>query len=278
MALLDMRAAHKAIYLLLIIALMCIENRAINKDRADLVKAEDDRRREENTKFAGILEEGRKHFAASLAENQREFAETLRRSDRIIAGVGDSVNMQTGGDSFAYITLTGPMSPIITVDKFSNPSAPWMLVSVTSHGKYPLKNIHAYLMDDERRLAAIQEYNKHPDGDWMKAIQSGDTEYQYAYLRPQSAEAPSGEAEPIGAYPVPQGNSKRLSIHFSSLNGDWNETLHLGLVNSQWHQCLSILGPTVKQSKEPFIWCDSDWPEGKILAEKDWADLKPPSH
>ena len=127
------------------------------------------------------------------------------------------------------------------------------------------------MMDDARRRDAANEYNKHPDGDMIKAINSADMTYQYPYLRPQSPEAPSGDVQTLGAYPVPRGDSMRLSILFSGLNGYWNETLHLGLVNGQWHQCLSVLGPTVKQSLDPFIWCDSDWPEGKALAEKDWS-------
>jgi hypothetical protein len=45
------------------------------------------------------------------------------------------------------------------------------------------------MMDNERRLAAMQEYNNHPNGDWITAINSADTEYQLPYLRPQSTEA-----------------------------------------------------------------------------------------
>jgi hypothetical protein len=48
---------------------------------------------------------------------------------------------------------------------------------MTSHGKYPLREIRADLMDDERRTAAVEEYNKHPDGDWLRAIQSADITY-----------------------------------------------------------------------------------------------------
>jgi len=131
------------------------------------------------------------------------------------------------------------------------------------------------MMDEDLRLAAMEEYNKHPGGDWMKAIQSGDTRYQYPYLRPQSPEGPSGDVEVLGMYPFPKGDSKRLSIAFSGLNGYWNETLHLGRVNGTWHQCLSVMGPTVKQATNPFVYCDADWPEGKVLAGKDWRPTKP---
>jgi hypothetical protein len=192
----------------------------------------------------------------------------------MLTDVEDSIKTQTGGDTFAFIALT-PEPGLVTFNNFPHPAGPYFLVSISSHGKYPLRAIHATLMDDERRQAAVQEYNKHPDGDWLKAIQSADVTYQYPYLRPQSPEAPGGDVQAIGAYPIPSGNSMRLTINFSSLNGYWDEVLHLGLVNGQWHNCLSLLGPTVKQFTEPFIWCDSDWPEGKILAEKDWPQSKP---
>src|ERR1700722_14121252 len=51
MALLEMRSPQKAVYLILVLSLMFIENRAINSDRADATRAEDDRRKEEREKF-----------------------------------------------------------------------------------------------------------------------------------------------------------------------------------------------------------------------------------
>ena len=131
-------------------------------------------------------------------------------------------------------------------------------------------------MDDERRIIAMREYNQHPNGDFIHVINSADTEYQIPYLRPQSREAPSGEIDVIGLYPMPQVDSKRLTIAFSALNGYWNEVLHLGRVNDVWRQCLSIIGPTVEQNNHPLIHCDTEeWPEGKKLAQQDWQFPKP---
>lgn len=259
---------EKALWTLAVFILLLLEIKSVYQDRNEHDREQATTRAAEERNFKAIADE----ITSSMRQSDFNFAQTMNRSDRIIAGVADSIKMQTGGDSFAFITLTGPESPILEVSGIPHPPAPWMMVAITSHGKYPLRNVHAILMDDERRIAAMQEYNKNPVGDWIKAIQSGDTEYLSPYLRPQTAEAPSGDVQIIGAYPVPQGTSKRLSIAFSSLNGNWNEGLHLGLVKGQWHQCLSVLGP--KEFTKPFIWCDSDWPEGKALAEKDWAGIK----
>jgi len=192
----------------------------------------------------------------------------------MLTGVEDSIKTQTGGDSFAFISFTAQQASSFEMrwNNFIAPRGmPYFVVSITSRGKYPLRGTHATMMDDERRLAAMQEYNRQPNGDFMQAINSADIEYQMPYLRPQSPEAPGGEVDIIGLYPMPEQASKRLTIAFAAPNGYWNEVLHLGRVNGAWHQCLSVMGPNVEQASHPFVYCDTaDWPEGKELADKDW--------
>jgi len=257
MVLAEMRPVHKAIYFILIIALVFTENRAIDKDRDAFVRDERQARKEENEQFQDIANELRN----SMEISRQQFAQTMERSDRIIAGVGDTIKTETGGDSFAYITFT------------PQPNQQFML-AITSHGKYPLRQVHVTMMDEERRLQAMQEYNKHPEGNWIAAINAADTEFQLPYLRPQSPEAPGGDVQMLGAYAFGAQDAKNLTIAFSSLNGYWNERLHLRRINGKWHQSLSVMGPTAKQALHPFIYSDPDYPEGKALAEKDWAPIK----
>lgn len=198
--------------------------------------------------------------------------------ESIAGGISDSINAQTGGDSFAFISFTAQRAQSFDTrwNNFIAPKGkPYFVVSITSHGKYPLRGTHAIMMDDERRLAAMQEYNTHPNGGWMQAINSADTEYQIPYLRPQSAESPSGQVDVIGIYAMSEADFKRITVNFSAPNGYWNEALHLGRMNGVWHQCLSVVGPTIKQFTHPFIYCDSEWSAGKALAEKDWVPTKP---
>ena len=217
--------------------------------------------------FAGIADA----LKQAIVRDQSHFDETM-------SGVEDSIKTQTGGDSFAFISFTAQQAASFEMHwgSFLAPrGAPYFVVSINSRGKFPLRSTHAIVMDDERRMAAMQEYNEHPNGDWVQAINSADTEYQIPYLRPQSNEAPNGQVDIVGLYPMPKADSKRLTINFSALNGYWVEALHLGLVKGIWRQCLSVVGPTVKQSKRPFVYCDtSDWPEGRSLAEKDWESPK----
>jgi hypothetical protein len=270
----EMGGKEKLAWIFLLLGFLVVEFKAIDKDRAD---AEIERRDARNLELRGFsaVAMGINH---SIDLSREQFDQNMMRSDRIIAGVSDTIKTQTGGNSFAFITFTAEPAQAFEMhwNNFLAPrGVPYFLVSVTSHGKYPLRGTRAIMMDDERRLVAMQEYNKHPNGDWITAINSADSEYQMPYLRPQSTEAPQGEVDVIGLYPMPQGDSKRLTINFSAPNGYWNEGLHLGRLNGAWHQCLSVLGPTVKQAKHPFIYCDSDWPEGKKLAEKDWVFTPP---
>jgi hypothetical protein len=271
---------EKAIWTFVLFAFLLLEIKSVYQDRNEHDTEQRLARERSEHNFQTIAN----GISETIRTSERQFEATMRKSDKIMGGVSDSIRTQTGGDSFAYITFTVEPAYVNFVQKATvcqqisgsagrDQTAPYFLVAITSHGKYPLKDIHATMMDDERRLAAMA-----PEGDWIKAIQSGDTEYRCIYLKPQSPEGPSGDVEVLGMYALPKGDSKRLSMAFSSPNGYWNETLHLGLVNGQWRQCLSIMGPTVKQASKPFIYCDSEWPEGKALAEKDWPRPKQKVH
>jgi hypothetical protein len=56
MVLAEMRPIHKAIYVVLIVALVYTENRAINEDRSAFEKDQREQRRTENEKFQGIAD------------------------------------------------------------------------------------------------------------------------------------------------------------------------------------------------------------------------------
>ena len=254
----DTRRWQKALWMLLIGAFVILEFRAIDKDRADAVLADGDRRTVENSRFFTILT----GLLDSNQQSQKQFQETMSRLDATLNRVGDSIKTQTGGDSFAYVTFVPQPN-----QQFA--------VAITSRGRYPLHDIQVEMVDDERRSRIVEEYNKHPDGDWITAVQAGDSNFQVRYLRPQSPDAPSGDVQMLGRYPFGTSDSNDLTLMFSSLNGHWNERLHLRKINGQWHQSLSVIGPATKQWLHPFIYSDSDYPDGKALAEKDWQRIKP---
>ena len=266
---------EKAAWVFVMFALLMLEIKSVYQDRNEHDQQQAEAREREANSFESIAE----GIEGAIRQSQLDFEATMRKSDAIMGRVGDSIKSQTGGDSFAYITFTAeagyvhfeekdPICQQISGSARRDPAGPYFQVAITSHGKYPLRELHATMMDDERRLAAMNEYNKHPEGDWIKAINSSDTEYRCLYLKPQSPEGPTGDVEMLGTYPLPHGDAKRLSIAFRGLNGYWIETLHLGLVSGKWHQCLSVMGPSAKQSARPFVRCDSGWPEGRAPSGK----------
>jgi hypothetical protein len=116
MALLEMSKVHKAVYLVLVICLMFIENRAINKDRADASQAEEGRRKEERDKFQSIAD----GIQASIANSDKEFAATMGRTNQVLLNV-------TGGDSFGFVVPQpwGEQIPLL----------------VWNHGDHPLTGV-----------------------------------------------------------------------------------------------------------------------------------------
>ena len=268
----DMGGWEKWFFFVLLLAFMVIEIRAITKDRQD----QDER----FFTIARSLQTTVQNSATAINSLDRLIREDRQHFDEAMIGISASVKTQTGGDSFAYITFTAQPAPGQL--KFPASPAPHFLVAITSHGRYPLREVHATMTDDSQLMDALQQLKTYPEANQLAVMQYTDTRYvvRYVvpYLRPQSPEAPTGQVEVLGVHPLPKGNTNTLEIAFSSLNGYWNEKLHLGLVDGTWRQCLSVMGPTVRQARKPFIYCDSEWPEGRALAEKDWHADKPLHH
>jgi hypothetical protein len=92
MATFDTSKWSKLIYLGLILCLMGVENRAINKDRADTSDAENRRRKEQNDKFQGIADQ----LQASLDNNNQQFAASMGKYNQILQNI-------TGVDSYGIV-------------------------------------------------------------------------------------------------------------------------------------------------------------------------------
>src|SRR5437879_2080527 len=130
MALLDMGPTHKAVYLILVVCLMFIENHAINKERADYAREEASRREQENQRFLNIANE----LARSTRRSHEQFTATMSRFD-------ENVKMITGGNSFCYLA-------------FSNPRTAQSMLVAVHKGKYPLHDINIRIVDINKFLNA----------------------------------------------------------------------------------------------------------------------------
>jgi hypothetical protein len=92
MMLMDMRPLHKGIYVAIILGLVLIENRALNKERADFSQEESNRRKEENDRFQGIAD----GIQRSIANSATQFTVTMGKTNQVLQNI-------TGGNSFAYV-------------------------------------------------------------------------------------------------------------------------------------------------------------------------------
>src|SRR5258708_6492152 len=124
MALVKMRPIHKAIYFLLIIALMFPENRAIDKDRQDFATEQARRRDEENRHFSGIGDTITSNVQRLLDNSAMQFNTT-------IAGVNENIKTVTGGDSVCWISASPRQSILMAIQK----------------GQYPLRGVVSRMTD-----------------------------------------------------------------------------------------------------------------------------------
>jgi hypothetical protein len=92
MALIEMSKVHKAVYLVLVICLMFIENRAINKERTDATAQEINRREEENKQFQSIAD----GIKSAIDNSDKEFTATMGRTNQVLSNI-------TGGESYSVL-------------------------------------------------------------------------------------------------------------------------------------------------------------------------------
>ncbi len=133
MALLEMRASHKAIYLLLVFCLMFIENRAINKDRADYTKDGSARREKENRQFQTISN----RLTAAIQSNQEHFDATMNSMKTLITSTRDiattsnqSLEQITGGNGYCSLWGAGEIATGWTLLVFNSGDLPLYDVTV----------------------------------------------------------------------------------------------------------------------------------------------------
>lgn len=192
---------ERALWTGVMFVLLLLELKSLYQDRSEHDREQAEARAEELRHFEEIAG----GISQTLKTSEREFASTMDRSNEIMTAVGNSIKTQAGGDSFGYVTFT-PETANLRFNGSPPSSSPQFLVSINSRGKYPLRETHCVLMGDERRMAAMLEYNKHPDGNWIGAINATDRTFQPKRV-------------PLGTFATAVGTSmlSTASAHFAYL-------------------------------------------------------------
>jgi len=145
MLLVEMRPIHKAIYFILVIGLMFMENRAIDNDRANFARDEAYRRAQENKQFSEIgtsisvnvqklLDQSDTHFLKTLKQESEQFAATMQRFQV-------NVDEITGGSSYVVVY------PDTAKPEGRGNTFP-LMINVCSHCQYSVPDAYVLLQRD----------------------------------------------------------------------------------------------------------------------------------
>jgi len=131
MMFMDMRPMHKGIYVLIVLSLVLIENRALDKERMDSATEQARIRSEENEKFQGIADK----LSASLEQSQAAFYEMMSRLGTLTSLSKENLNTVTGGDTYCFIDIPGRQG------RYPAP----ILAYLEKNGDYPLYGVRMKL-------------------------------------------------------------------------------------------------------------------------------------
>ncbi len=227
------------------------KGRCLDKDRAAVAQEQERDRVEQNKRFSEIAG----GITEAIEESQKQFQTTMARSDRMvnlersaITQVGESIKTQTGGDSFCFVSFT----PQESQRAFT--------VTVTNHGKYPLRGVHLTMSDEEKERRLQIESLRNPD-DFLRNIHAAETYFQIPFLL-------AGDVKMLGMYPFTENDRQDFDVGFGGENGLWVERIRLRRVNGKWVEAIRVLGPTTEQAQHPFEQFDPEYPKG--TGKFDW--------
>jgi len=242
---------EKAIWMLIISALVFIEITAINRDRFFNEQSEKIRAEEERQHFTTIgkgietnIEQSQNQFEATIGVGQKQFNATLTTEKNTLArtlkGLKETVNAATGGDGFCYAILVPPDAGNTNV-----------VSTVIPQGKYPLTNVNALVTDDDvmtQWLNDVTRRGKPYTAEEFAAI--NDRAQEWLHLGDLPPQFP--ERFPMRADTV-VGDSRMLTIMFWANNGSWTEKFALRRVNGKWLRLIRVWKQRLDKKKNAFV-------------------------
>ncbi len=224
----------KAAWVLVFGAFLALELSTLYQQRAEDSDTEQANTKAEDDRFAGLLNTEHESFGKVLEQNQKQFDATMKKSNKIvelnratIAGVQESINTVTGGDSFAGL------QPVATGNNYH------LVFTLVPGGKYPL---HALTVRGFARNT-YPATAEHVTADMQRGEQTvtiGDLP------------APIADKEFSVA---PDTNAIDCHAMFVATNGYWNQMIQLRLVNGTWKRAIKIVRGS------------ANGPAGKVLVE-----------
>lgn len=216
----EMRGWQKAIWMLIIGAVLLVEFHAIRKDRLD-----------EANSFSAIGD----GIKATIQQSQKQFEATISK-------FGEAIKTETGGDSICYLDF----EPVL-----NNMAA----LTAVRIGKYPLRNVNANILDRAKIQAAINAYVKSRTPDKVDVQEMGKISESLDNYRQRVGDFAT-TSRFIGGYQMTESDNQSFDILFGSFNAEWIERIELRRIGGKWLKAIMIEPP----GKSPCFKIDPNWP------------------
>lgn len=183
--------------------LLISEMRTVIYDRAQQDKQFSNARRVEQASFRSILS----REAETMRENQGQFSATM-------AKLIDSINTQTGGNTFCYLDLQA--FPVF-VNGRASPKVN-LFLQVVKVGRYPLRDVHMTLTDHnkfQRIIAELKQKRARGDlnqifEDMAQATRQSETTWPIGDIGVRS--------KSLGALPMEEGSTQEFEVIIGAFN------------------------------------------------------------
>lgn len=235
MAIASLSGWQRAIWLVIVCGFAILENRAIDRDRAEFAREQQEERAKESAArkkeaqaFEAIamgintaISNGEEQFRTTMDKTNRGFASTMR-------GLKETVSVSTGGDDFCYLVI--------------NPETkPGPIAAVIHPGKFPLFDINIWIVDEDKNNKYLKQASADPDvsspshmENFIAAMQdSNDQQYIQQLIPRWSNQLPTKAA-------YLDGDHRNLQIFFNARNGGWKEHYGMRLVKGKWLQSIQV--------------------------------------
>jgi hypothetical protein len=212
-SLVDITAMQRLIWIILVVALAFLENKAINKDRAEFVAAQEKFSNEQKQHFDDIGE----GIKTAVTQSQNQFQATMKSTDALLKESKENIDAITGGKTFCYVSAL-----IVGEDEAA--------LAIATVGTSPLHdvNIDAVDLDMKNDLMAKNQPLT------IDTIQHFTTSY------PAIPFLASTSAHWLTRISLSAVEKRDLHFNFFSMNGVWGETLNLRRVDERWVQAIKV--------------------------------------
>lgn len=227
----NLKGCHKAVYFVLMAALLVTEFRSMRKDRENSERQQQAFFAQQKSGFQSINDQAQRNFQATINQSQENFNATAeglesaysqrqKQFAATIGGISKSIDTITGGTSYLWVSYDLKYNTLDFIHK----------------GNYPVYK------------AIVRIVN----------LDSTPINLNGAIMQLQNVTKGHGISEeaPPGLLVIP--DRVDLNIFFNSLNGDWIERLRERRVGNVWHRFIRVEGYFYSTNKGAILCEDMD--------------------